>query len=107
MPIYIIAAQKLLQRPVVGGAFIPLKKGSVDNIIVRDRELPFVSKRKRKGILDEKQWHELLNLTIQKIASYVENIQDANFPIQPKKCPKIDKYSGFCDFTKVCPWEGE
>lgn len=105
MPLYIMACEQLLKQPVAGGAFISLKKADVDNILVRDRDLPFVSKRRKKGILSQEQWDELMTDVKSIIREYADNIRAAHFPIQPKKCPKTDVFGSFCDFTSICPWE--
>lgn len=107
MPFYIMVTEKLLKREVLGGIYVSMKKGRVDNILVKDRNLPFVSKRRTKGIFDEKGWDELFSTTKGILQNYIENILDAHFPITPKKCPKIDLYGSFCDFTDICPLEGE
>jgi len=107
MPLYILAGEQLLKKPVVGGAFISLKKGDVDNILVRDKDLPFVSKRRKKGVLSQAEWDALIAAVKDTVKQYVENIRGAHFPTQPKKCPKIDSFGSFCDFAAVCPWEGE
>ena len=57
MPLYIMASEKILKKPTVGGAFISIKKGSADNILTKS--LPFVSKR-RRGILSQKEWNDLM-----------------------------------------------
>ncbi|NLZ54925.1 MAG: PD-(D/E)XK nuclease family protein, partial [Thermoanaerobacteraceae bacterium] len=106
MPLYIMVCEQLLKKPVVGGAFISLKKGSVDNILVRDKNLPFVSKRRKKGILDQAEWDELMSTVKSIIMQYADDIRAAQFTIQPKKCPKTDLFGSFCDFTAICPWEG-
>lgn len=106
MPLYIMACEELLKKPVVGGAFISLKKGDVDNILVRDRDLPFVSKRRKKGILSQTEWDELMATVKSTIRQYADSIRDAEFPLEPKKCPKTERFGSFCDFTAICPWEG-
>jgi len=106
MPLYIMACEQLLKKPVVGGAFISLKKGAIDNILVRDKNLPFVSKRRKKGNLSQEEWDDLMNTVKDTIRLYADNIREAQFPIQPKKCPKTDLFGSFCDFTAICPWEG-
>lgn len=105
MPIYILAAEKLIKKPVVGGAFVSIKKGAIDNFIARDKDLPFISKRRRKGILTLEDWEALMKKTQDIIRSYVDNIREGKFPLEPKKCPKTQNYGGFCDFTQICPWE--
>jgi ATP-dependent helicase/DNAse subunit B len=107
LPLYIMASEQLLKKPVVGGAFISMRKGSVDNILVRDRNLPFVSKRRKKGILSQEEWEDLMETVKTTIRAYADNIREARFPMEPKKCPKTDMYGSFCDFTGICPWEGE
>ncbi len=107
LPLYIMASEQLLKKPIVGGAFISIKKGSVDNILVRDRNLPFVSKRRKKGILRQEEWEDLMETVKTTIRAYADNIREARFPMQPKKCPKIQMYGSFCDFTEICPWEGD
>lgn len=106
MPLYIMACEQLLKKPVVGGAFISLNKGAVDNILVRDKNLSFVSKRRKKGILSQEEWDDLLSAVKDTIKRYTDNIRVGQFPIQPKKCPKTDLFGSFCDFTAICPWEG-
>ncbi|MFY9472179.1 MAG: PD-(D/E)XK nuclease family protein, partial [Tepidanaerobacteraceae bacterium] len=105
MPLYIMACEQLLKQPVAGGAFISLKKADVDNILVRDRDLPFVSKRRKKGILSQEQWDELMETVKNTIREYADGIRRAAFPLEPKKCPKTDAFGSFCDFTSICPWE--
>lgn len=107
LPLYIMASEQLLKKPVMGGAFISMKKGAVDNILVRDKNLPFVSKRRKKGILSQAEWDELMETAKSTIREYADNIREARFPLQPKKCPKIDMYGSFCDFTRICLWEEE
>jgi ATP-dependent helicase/DNAse subunit B len=93
---------------VVGGAFISLKKGSVDNVLVRDgSNLPFISKRRKKGVLNEKEWDDLMETVKRTVREYTDNIRESKFPLKPKKCPKISNYGSFCDFVNICPWEGE
>lgn len=106
MPVYIIAAQTLLNKEVLGGAYISLKDAKVDNVVVRERNLPFISKRKKKGIFEQNQWDQMLNEVRLMIISYVNNIRNAQFPMEPKKCPKMGPFKGFCDFAQVCSWEG-
>lgn len=105
MPIYILAAEHILKKPVVGGAFVSVKKGAIDNFIVRDRDLPFISKRQKKGILTQEEWETVMEKTKDTVRAYVNNIREGKFPIEPKKCPKIQSYGSFCDFTQICPWE--
>lgn len=107
MPLYIMACEQLLRKPVVGGAFISLKKGAVDNILVKDKNLPFVSGRRKKGVLSQTQWEELMTSVKNTIRQYADNVRSAQFALQPKKCPKTDSFGSFCDFTAICPWEGE
>jgi len=107
MPLYIMACEQLLRKPVVGGAFISLKKGAVDNILVKDKNLPFVSGRRKKGVLSQTQWEELMTSVKNTIRQYADNVRSAQFALQPKKCPKTDSLGSFCDFTAICPWEGE
>lgn len=107
MPVYIMAAEKLLGRPVLGGGFISIKKGKIDSVIVRERNLPFISKRRRKGILSLEEWDALMENTRYMIKTYTENIRKSSFPQEPKKCPKVDRYGSFCDFIEVCSFEGE
>lgn len=107
LPLYILASEQILKKPVVGGAFISIKKGSVDNILVRDKNLPFVSKRRRKGILTDEEWENLMDTVKSTVRAYTDSIREARFPLEPKKCPKTEMYGNFCDFTGICPWEGE
>ncbi|HHX24048.1 MAG TPA: hypothetical protein GX723_08580 [Thermoanaerobacterales bacterium] len=108
LPLYILSAEQLLEKPVVGGAFISLKKGSVDNVLVRDgSNLPFISKRRKKGVLNEKEWDDLMETVKRTVREYTDNIRESKFPLKPKKCPKISNYGSFCDFVNICPWEGE
>ena len=79
----------------------------MDNILVRDRNLPFVSKRRKKGILRQEEWEDLMETVKTTIRAYADNIREARFPMQPKKCPKIQMHGSFCDFTEICPWEGD
>lgn len=84
MPLYIMASEKILKKPTVGGAFISIKKGSADNILTKERDLPFVSKRRRKGILSQKEWNDLMETVKTTIRQYADNIRAANFPLEPK-----------------------
>jgi len=105
MPVYILVAEKLLQKIVPGGAFVSMKKGAVENILVKDAKLPF-AKRKRKGILKDDEWQRMLDEVQAMIRIYVDKIRNSEYPLEPKKCPKGDGYSAFCDFIDVCPYEG-
>ncbi len=107
LPIYIMVSEQLLKKPVAGGAFVSIKKGAVDNILVRDEDLPFISKRRKKGILSQQEWDNMMEAVRATIRAYVDDIREAKFLLNPKKCPKIDVYGSFCDFTGICPWEGE
>ena len=73
LPLYIMASEQLLKKPIVGGAFISIKKGSVDNILVRDRNLPFVSKRRKKGILRQEEWEDLME-TVKPLLELMQTI---------------------------------
>lgn len=106
MPFYILAAEKLLNKEVLGGAFISIKKSKIGNVFVKDVDLPFISKNRRKGIFAENGWEEFLSITKEITSKYVQNIMNAYFPMEPKKCPKIDQFGSFCDFTNICPMEG-
>lgn len=106
MPFYILAAEKLFNREVLGGAFISIKDGKIGNVFVKDVDLPFISKNRRKGIFDESGWEEFLSTTKEITSKYVQNIMNAYFPMEPKKCPKIEQFGSFCDFTNICPMEG-
>lgn len=105
MPIYILAAEHIFKKPVVGGAFVSVKKGAIDNFIVKDRDLPFISKRQKKGILTQEEWETIMEKTKDTVRAYADNIREGKFPAEPKKCPKIQNYGSFCDFTQICPWE--
>lgn len=107
MPFYILAGEKLFNREVLGGAFISIKKGKIDNVFVKSSNLPFISKNRRKGIFEGNNWDKLIESTKETILTYVERIKNAYFPVEPKKCPKLQKYGAFCDFINICPLEGK
>lgn len=106
LPLYILAAEALLGKSVKGGAYISLKKATAGSVLVKDKALPF-AKRKRTGIFTEEEWEEFKAKVVNILRSQVDRISRGEFPPEPKKCPKIDEYGAFCDFTEVCPWEVE
>jgi len=67
--------------------------------------LPFISKKRKKGILNQEEWDKLMTAVRCFMKQYADNILAGHFPLEPKKCPKDDQFSSFCNFISICPWE--
>lgn len=105
LPLYIMAAEEFLGE-TVGGAFVSIKKGTVDTILVKDPSLPF-ARKKRKGKFNQEDWNKFFEDFAQNIFEVYKDILANRFPLRPKRCPKKSAYGVFCEYADICVYDGK
>jgi CRISPR/Cas system-associated exonuclease Cas4 (RecB family) len=101
IPLYVLAVQKLLYPDFspAGGYFYALKENVIKGFSVKqtsDQNLMH-----SRSQISEREWQELIDLTVNQVRKIVENIYAANYepnPIEESQCR-------FCDYRRICGHE--
>lgn len=102
IPIYVMALQQHFLRAgeeVIGGGYYSIAKQSRDNGMFRGAYSDSLRIRKKRSLLDEERWSELLRRSAESIWEYVEAMRGGDFRVAPRDCPTP------CDYRAVCRFE--
>lgn len=105
LPVYIWAAGKMLEHEgymPAGAAYYSIEGAGLGGMMAK-KDSGINTPRQRKGVLDDKEWDDMLERLKHELFEHFDSIMCGVYPKQPKKCPLRDAYNGgFCDFTNIC-----
>ncbi|MBZ4665606.1 PD-(D/E)XK nuclease family protein [Mahella sp.] len=105
LPVYIWAAGKMLEHEgyaPAGAAYYSIEGAGLKGMMVK-KGSGINTARQKKGVLDDKEWDDMLKQLEQKLFENFDSIMCGLYPKQLQKCPLYDAYNGgFCDFTNIC-----
>ncbi len=95
LPVYILSQ---MDKKVTGGYYGILSSGELyPSMAIKDRA-PFVTGR-NAGAVDEHEFERLLQISREAVFNAVDEIENGNFAVNPKKC------SSYCIFRDICRFD--
>lgn len=98
LPVYMMAAEDQLKQEVSAAAYINIRKGKIEGLLVKEGYKRLIDSSSRVPEMDEQEWQDFRQMVRQSIGKYYKNISEGIFYPRPYDC-------SYCPFTEICLYD--